>query len=59
MQSKPSSFARRLDDIEDARSVAVKLGIPYYVFNFTDEFHEKVIKRFVSAYENGMTPKQE
>ncbi len=45
-----------LDDIEDARSVAVKLGIPYYVFNFTDEFHEKVIERFVSAYENGMTP---
>ena len=45
-----------LDDIEDARSVAARLKIPYYVFNFTDEFREKVISRFVSAYENGFTP---
>lgn len=45
-----------LDDIEDARSVAYALGIPYYVFNFSDRFKEDVIHRFVSAYENGMTP---
>lgn len=45
-----------LDDIEDARSVAYKLGIPYYVFNFKDNFKEKVIDRFISAYENGATP---
>ena len=45
-----------LDDIEDARSVAYALGIPYYVFNFSDRFKEDVIRRFVSAYENGMTP---
>ena len=32
-----------LSDIEDARSVCVKLGIPYYVFNFKDDFKEKVI----------------
>jgi tRNA-specific 2-thiouridylase len=45
-----------LDDVEDARSVCFKIGIPYYVFNFTDRFKEDVIDRFVAAYENGCTP---
>ena len=36
-----------LSDIEDARSVAYKLGIPYYVFNFKDDFKEKVIDNFI------------
>lgn len=45
-----------LNDVEDARSVAYKLGMPYYVFNFTDDFKTYVIDRFVSAYENGHTP---
>lgn len=45
-----------LDDVEDARSVSYKLGMPYYVFNFTDEFREKVIQKFVQSYEAGITP---
>lgn len=45
-----------LEDVEDARSVACRLGMPFYVFNFTDGFAEQVIRRFVSAYENGATP---
>ncbi len=45
-----------LDDIEDARSVALRLSMPYYVFNFKDEFKEKVIDKFISTYENGGTP---
>lgn len=45
-----------LDDVEDARSVARTLGMPYYVFNFSERFSEDVIDRFVKAYENGMTP---
>lgn len=45
-----------LDDVEDARSVAFSLGIPYHVFNFSDRFEETVIKRFAESYENGMTP---
>ncbi len=45
-----------LDDVEDARSVAYTLGMPYYVFNFADRFREDVIDRFVSAYEHGETP---
>lgn len=45
-----------LEDVEDARNVAHSLGIPYYVFNFTDRFREDVIERFVNAYETGATP---
>ncbi len=45
-----------LDDVEDARSVANSLGIPYYVFNFNEQFKEKVINNFVDCYENGKTP---
>ena len=45
-----------LDDVEDARSVAYQLGMPFYVFNFTKEFKETVIRKFVDCYENGKTP---
>jgi tRNA-specific 2-thiouridylase len=45
-----------LDDIDDARNVCYKIGIPYYVYNFKDSFKENVIGRFISAYENGTTP---
>lgn len=45
-----------LDDVEDARTVANRLDIPYYVFNFTDSFKEKIIDKFVKTYEKGMTP---
>lgn len=45
-----------LDDIEDARSVANRLSMPYYVFNFEDDFKEKVIDKFIATYENGGTP---
>lgn len=45
-----------LSDIEDARSVCVKLGIDYHVFNFKDKFQDEVIERFVNSYENGLTP---
>lgn len=45
-----------LSDVEDARSVAFRLDIPYYVFNFAEEFKKQVIQRFVKAYESGETP---
>lgn len=45
-----------LEDVEDARSVAFKLGMPYYVFNFTDAFRDTVIRKFIESYENGLTP---
>ena len=45
-----------LEDVEDARSVANRLGMPYYVFNFSDEFRCQVMDRFADAYERGQTP---
>lgn len=45
-----------LEDVEDARSVAYKMHMPYYVFNFSDTFNQQVIERFVQAYEQGITP---
>ena len=45
-----------LDDVEDARAVARRLGMPYYVFNFKDEFEKRVIDKFIATYENGGTP---
>lgn len=45
-----------LDDVEDARSVARRLGIPYHVFNFSSDFKSQVIGRFIATYESGATP---
>ena len=45
-----------LDEGEDARAVAYDLGMPYFVLNFTEEFDEKVIRKFVQVYQNGGTP---
>ena len=43
-------------DVEDARRVAAQLGIPHYVFNFTDDFDTNVVAPYVSAYSAGETP---
>lgn len=45
-----------LEDVDDARHVAFSLDMPYYVFNFTDEFEQKVIAPFVESYQKGFTP---
>ena len=45
-----------LDDVEDARSVAFGMHMPYYVFNFSDRFRETVIEPFIQAYQSGLTP---
>lgn len=45
-----------LDDVEDARRVACTLGMPHYVFNYKDAFHEQVMARFAAAYQRGATP---
>ena len=45
-----------INDADDARAVAAALDMPFYVFNFMDEFKKEVIDRFISAYESGETP---
>ena len=45
-----------VSDVEDARRVAAQLGIPHYVFNFTDDFTANVVDPYVDAYASGRTP---
>ena len=45
-----------LSAVEDARRVADKLGIDYYVLDFRKEFSEFVIDYFVDEYITGRTP---
>lgn len=45
-----------LNDVEDARHVAFKLGIPFYVFDFQQDFKENVMDVFVKTYLDGKTP---
>lgn len=45
-----------LSDVEDARSVAYRLGFEHLVFNFRDNFRECVMKNFAERYLCGRTP---
>lgn len=45
-----------LEDVEDAKTVAARLGMRHYVFNFSAEFRKQVMDRFARAYEAGCTP---
>ena len=42
--------------MEDARHVAQKLGIPFYVFNLEEDFENEVIQYFCEEYGRGKTP---
>ena len=46
----------RCCEIDDARSVAGALDIPYHVFNCTLDFSERVIVPFIREYLRGRTP---
>ena len=45
-----------LSAVDDARRVAEKLDIPYYVMNFKNEFKCRVMDYFVEEYLRGRTP---
>ena len=45
-----------LSAVADARRVANKIGIPFYVMNFKDAFKKNVIDYFVDEYVEGRTP---
>jgi tRNA-uridine 2-sulfurtransferase len=43
-------------DIDDARAVAARIGIPHYVLDYENRFKEAVIDRFAESYVAGETP---
>ena len=43
-------------DIDDASEVAFQLDIPYEVLDFTLDFKEQIIEKFIRTYEAGGTP---
>lgn len=45
-----------LDDFLDARRVAARLGIRFYVMDFSATFEERVVRPFVETYLHGRTP---
>ena len=45
-----------LSAVDDARRVAQRLEIPYYVMNFKKEFRDSVMDYFVEEYLQGRTP---
>jgi len=43
-------------DARDARLVAQKIGIPFYVWNFEKEYKKKVVDYMIRGYRRGITP---
>ena len=45
-----------IEDAMDARRAADRLGIPFYVWDFSERFRDDVIEDFVAEYRAGRTP---
>lgn len=56
MQQSAAGGCCSLDDIDDARRVAYKLGIEHLVLNFQEVFEKQVIDYFAAQYAAGLTP---
>ena len=52
----PESGCCTASDSEDARRVASKLDIPYYVLDYTESFAKNVVDNFTQMYAQGLTP---
>lgn len=55
-QSEENGGCCGLSAVEDARRVAQRIGIPYYVMDFRKEFKRDVIDYFIREYQFGRTP---
>jgi tRNA-specific 2-thiouridylase len=44
------------EDMADAKRVAVQLGIPFKMYDFQDQYKQKVVDYMIAEYEAGRTP---
>ena len=54
--SKKETGCCSLESINDARSIAVKMGFNHYILDIRDEFGDYVIDYFTDEYMSGRTP---
>lgn len=45
-----------MEDYQDAKKVAVKLGIPFKLYDFEKEYRQKVVDYLIEGYKSGITP---
>ena len=45
-----------VEDSHDARRAADVIGIPFYIWDMSDEFHSNVVENFLAEYARGNTP---
>ncbi len=55
-QDLPGMKCPWADDLADAKRVAVQLGIDFKVFDFENEYRQKVVDYMIDEYKNGRTP---
>ena len=51
-----SGLCGSASDIEDAKAIAAKFGVPHYLLDMRDLFSDTVQKSFVQSYLSGRTP---
>ena len=55
-QDLPGMKCPWADDLADAKRVAVQLGIDFKVYDFENEYKQKVVDYMIDEYKNGRTP---
>jgi tRNA-specific 2-thiouridylase len=55
-QDLPGMVCPWKDDYQDAKRVAVQLGIPFKMYDFETEYREKVVEYMLEGYKAGITP---
>ena len=55
-QDLPGMACPWREDYEDAKRVAVQLGIPFKLYDFEKEYRDRVVNYMVQGYQQGLTP---
>lgn len=55
-QDLPGMVCPWMEDYQDAKRVAVQLGIDFKVYDFQNEYRERVVDYMIEGYKAGITP---